>query len=167
MMSSTKLKFHGYVQQIWLGFNYRSRSSCSRIRCRADSCTMDTPKQLQVSSAQPEICILSPRRQGHVWANKYTQLGDRQQTQRQRSEDLRERSEGFFEDSLCCWVTGSDHVCASVLVVHRSSLALTGSLRDQGEHVIRCSLWGVRDGPVQAKAYVRVTPLTVKCNTNM
>lgn len=110
----------------------RSRSSGPGIRHRADSCTMDTPKRLQVSSAQPEICILSPRRQGHVWANKYTQLGDRQQTRQQRSEDLWEGSEGVFEDSLCCWVTGSDHVCASVLVVRRSSLAPTGSLWDQG-----------------------------------
>ncbi len=94
--------------------------------------TMDTPKQLQVSSAQPEICILSPRRQGHVWANKYTQLGDRQQTRQQRSEDLWEGSEGVFEDSLCCRVTGSDHVCVTVLMVRRSSLAPTGGLRDQG-----------------------------------
>lgn len=94
--------------------------------------TMDTPKRLQVSSTQPEICILSPRRQGHIWANKYTQLGDRQQTWQQRSQDLWEGSEGVFEDSLCCWVTGSDHVCATVLVVRRSSLAPTGSLRDQG-----------------------------------
>jgi len=57
-------------------------------------------------------------------------------------------------------------VCASVLVVRRSSLAATGSLRDQGGTRYQCSLWGVRDGPAQAKAYVRVTPLTGKGNTN-